>query len=278
MNHGLANLESCTFRAIESAENALRKIIEERYPSLNEEMITHLFWCELRLAVQRANDRGEWSNAFANDISAAFSYHVESWRIEPKVDGLFCEVQLHNKIKESKSGGDFGLFTTLPAIESSYSTSMALEVTLKDRAVLVQAKLRKDNGNFQGLTESQKRLLPVNDSYSHLLLYEYQDKERKCLQPFLWQSLNEASAATVASWLKKGKMPSAIDNRRLITQLFQRRIGTSDRAIIDQIIQTSDRPQIKMRFYWGHGEPRESTVRLCDFVQEQQPEFVRARW
>lgn len=111
---------------IMQAEESLRAIVAEKYHSLNEEMITHLFWCELAHVMKKTSDQ-VWSSALCQDLSAA-SYQVG---IIPQFDqecqGLFCEVQLHNHSKEGKTGGRIRIKSnplSLPhrVLESQYAS------------------------------------------------------------------------------------------------------------------------------------------------------------
>jgi hypothetical protein len=57
---------------LKQAEEAPIKIVKEKYHALNEEMITHLFWCELKCVVAAQNEKSAWSIALTQDLKAAF--------------------------------------------------------------------------------------------------------------------------------------------------------------------------------------------------------------
>jgi hypothetical protein len=202
MTHLCRLLQNC----FEESQLALIDTVKEKYHFLNEEMITHLFWCELKLAVtKRNNGEKNWSNALVLDL--VDSFHKPQLEHNPELQahlgGLFCDVQLHNHTREGITGGDFGIFTSLPVIESVNLSQGECSIPIRDRALLVQAKLGQTGGPFGEFKEHQEDRLLKNKDFSALVLYSYNDKDRTDLNRFAWLSCKGAQKGDMVRWLKK---------------------------------------------------------------------------
>ena len=258
---------------LKQAEEILIKVVEEKYDALNEEMITHLFWCELKYVVTAHNKRGDWSKALAKDLTAAFpSLDADDFRQD--VGGLFCDVQLHNHQREGETGGDFGLFTSLPVIEYQLCSTNELRIPIRDRAVLVQAKLGQRNESFGELTEKQEEHLPARADYSAFVLYGYDDKDKTTLSPFQWQSCAGTKLEDMKDWLKNGKLPKPLYSSEMIRLLYDKKLGTDDKSIIKTLIAVEERPRFEIKLHWPtRSGPDGLTIKLANSVsvyQQQQ--------
>lgn len=223
----MKNLCECMQGCLKQAEEVLIQLVKEKYHALHEEMITHLFWCELKYAATAHNKSGDWSRALAKDLRTAFPNHVHSYDLPRRVGGLFCDVHLHNHKREAKTGGDFGLFTSLPEIEHKAWSTNELHIPIRDRAVLVQAKLRQQGESFGKLTEKQEEHLPTRAEYSAFVLYGYDNEEKTIMPPFQWQSCAGKKLEDMKSWLKGGNFPERLGSSDMIRLLYEKK--TRDR-------------------------------------------------
>ena len=275
MKHLCGRMQEC----LKQAEEALIQIVKEKYHALNEEMITHLFWCELKYAAAAHNERGAWSDALVQDLKAAFP-DLWAYDLQRDVGGLFCDVHLHNHQREGKTGGDFGLLTSLPVIEHNPWQWSASEISIpiRDRAVLVQAKLRRTGKTFRKLGKNQKKLLPVHAAYSAVVLYGYDDKNQTSLSHFQWQSCAGMRLEDMEEWLKSGALPERLDSAKMICRLYDKQLGTDDDSIIRNVIATGDRPRFEIELRWpDRPSPDGPTIKLANPVYAHQQVYAYER-
>ncbi len=265
-----SHLNATTQRCVRAAEVSLRKDVAEKLHALPEEMITHHFWCNLKHEAKKANQRGEWSHALCEDLSSAFHHRVSSQALLNDFDGLFCEVQMHNHQNEGFSGGDFGFFTTLPELTHGYAGGQSVDITLRDRALLVQAKLQKPKGGFGSLTNNQIKLLPLHHEFSAFVLYSYDDVDHTLLSPFRWQMCQDQNAGIMKQWLKKAVPPSAMPSESMIDLLFRCKAGTDDPQILKNLIEIQERPRINFSIRWPEGRKPDLEVQLQKYLPQKQ--------
>ncbi|WP_395742269.1 hypothetical protein [Prosthecobacter sp.] len=274
MSHYPSYLSQVTQKCVSQAENALRAAVSEKYHSLNEEMITHLFWCELVHEAKKFNKAGLWSSALAQDLHSVF-YQVQSHEFERDYHGLFCEVQLHNHAKEAKSGGDFGLFASLPQLHHGYyGSGQTCTIKFVDRALLVQAKLRSKGRRRPTFKDKQAENLSSNAGFSALLLYSYEDKEQKDLSPFIWQSCAGTDTALMNEWLRDMHFPSPANSTEVIDGLYREKLGTANQNLINTVIRSSSRPRIELRLQWPDHSTPEYVVELSDYLEEKEKQRI----
>lgn len=272
MNTHCSNLSQASARCFRNAEATLRQIILEKYHALNEEMITHLFWCELRNAAHQMNRSDAWSHALCEDIASAFHHRVGSFDFQHDYAGLCCEVQLHNKQREGKTGGDFGLFVSVPRVVSNYSNSC--EIEMMDRALLVQAKLEA-NGKFNKLTPNQVTQFPERRDFMALALYSYDDDPKQRLRPFEWVACAGYELAAVTQDLRHRSFDSTMNSEVIISRLYENRLGTDDRVIIQKHIESHKRPEFRFVLRWPDNRRPEMKVSLRNYHRQTLREQIR---
>lgn len=272
MNTHCSNLSQASARCFRNAEATLRQIIQEKYHALNEEMITHLFWCELRSAAHQMNRNDVWSHALCEDIASAFHHRVGSFDFQHDYAGLCCEVQLHNKQREGKTGGDFGLFVSVPRVVSNYHNSC--EIEMMNRALLVQAKLEAD-GKFNELTPNQRKLFPERRDFMALALYAYDDETKQELRPFNWVACAGHELVGITQDLRNRSFESVMSSEGVISRLYVGRIGTADHLIIQQHIKSTERPQFRFVLRWPDDRRPEMKVSLRSYNRQTMHEQIR---
>ncbi len=270
-------------KCFHEAELALTNVIREKYHALNEEMITHLFWCELKVAVTARNN-GAWSDALVLDLADLFQntvlVHKDNSKLQERLGGLFCEIQLHNHNREGATGGDFGIFTSLPVIEpDNYGPSDECRIPIRDRALLVQAKLRQKNGALGELSENQEKLLPEGEKYSAFVFYDYDDAGKKVMVPFRWQSCKGATLEDMKGWLKNADPPRPLNSFEMISSIYEGQLGTEvPKPIKEKITNSVDvRPQFEIIFKWLNppSEPDGLRIRLSELIT--LPEVIQVK-
>ena len=270
MRHLCLLMQKCFMEA----EQALIEIVKEKFHALNEEMLTHLFWCELKVAVtKRNNEKEAWSHTLVLDLAEFFRMSLDGYvDLQQDVGGLFCEVQLHNHYREGMTGGDFGLFTSLPEIASHWSRTDECRIPIRDRALLVQAKLRQADGKYGGLSCKQKEHLLAGEKFSAFVLYGYNDDDKNELAPFQWQPCKGAKLEDMEGWLKNAKPPDPLKISEMIRRIYNKELGTDDTATIrDRIKGTGDvRPRFEITLTWPKrpNEPDGILIRLSDYITE----------
>ena len=94
-------------------------------------------------------------------------------------------------------------------------------------------------------------MLPERLAYLALLLFEYEDLERRRLMPFKWQTCSKATSIDqVTRWLKSGRFPSVATSGEIIKSLGNDQIGTSDRKVIEDVISPPGRKALVVRIWW----------------------------
>jgi hypothetical protein len=269
------HIQAAVIACFEEAHRSLADAIRQKYHSLNEEMITHLFWCELQAAAKLSNQRNQWTEALMKDLQAAYPYHFQVG-LHGEFEGLICEVQLHNHHREGQTGGDFGLFVSQPKLVSAHHAS-EIRVEFQDSATLVQAKLKKGKsfGRFQ---KGQAKLLAVHNAFSTLALYSYGDESRTELRPFEWKACAGATPAKLRNWLKNSALLTTTATRGFLGQLFSGAVGTDDPEVIRTVIATSNRPRIEFAVRWGDDTPPEGKVIHLNRSHVQEMQKIRSQW
>lgn len=278
MTHICGLLQKC----FEESELALIETVKEKYHALNEEMITHLFWCELRLAVtKRNNGENNWSNALVQDLAASLPFQVpgleHNHELQEQLGGLLCDVQLHNHSREGRTGGDFGIFTSLPVIEIDNISQGVCCIPIRDRALLVQAKLGQKEGPFGKLTKPKEDRLLKNRDFSALVLYSYNDTNKTDLNRFAWLSCKRAQQGDMIRWLKKRVPVETLDSDNMIQQFLDSRLGTDDEKTINGWIANGNdkRPRFQLTINWPQ-RPKSDVMsfQLAHLVPQAASSFV----
>lgn len=267
-----------------AAETTARDDLAARHPDKDEDFITESFHDSLRISVDKASKTGHVQDAFYSDLTSAFPF-LEWSDLRRLADGLAVTSTLHPRRVEGKTGGDMGIVFIRPNVTANVWDRSSLTVdTEYCRGLLCQAKIRRRNslkgrGGWGTLTRSQQRILPNRLGYLSLLLYEYEDANRRNLFPFRWQLCAEASFVDVKKWLSSGTFPDLIPSDRVLERLGGDEIGTNDRRVIDEYIAPHVRDTLVIRIGWPPDEspPREFPV-AQPWHQQQRERACAPQW
>lgn len=114
-------------------------------------------------------------------------------------------------------------------------------------------------------------MLPERVQYLGLLLYSYEDKERRQLRQFQWQLCNSASSIKdVAQWLKRDSFPSLANSSTVIKGVGDGQIGTDNDKILDEIAAPTGNPALVMKIGWPTGDHPGSEVRVYSRLHQEQ--------
>jgi hypothetical protein len=274
MNYPANHLSNLTQRCVQEAEEALIAVVKEKYHSLNEEMITHLFACELRQTVAKANDQDRWAEAAMKDVLESVNlHHGYDYVVQQSLSGLVCDVELHSKKREAKTGGDFGLVVSLPVLESSCHGSGEMSISFEDRGLLVQAKRGDLAGRKGTLTVAQAKSLPDHSNYAALVLYSYNDAAQTELDGFQWQSCKDYDLKAMRSWLRTHTFPEPRSSAQVVSGLYKGTLGTADIGIINAVIASPSRSSLLLRLVFSFkGEPPDAAkvIQLSHLLQHEK--------
>lgn len=230
------------------AETRTSDHLSAKNPDSGEEFITQLFWGYLNETLISATRSESLKRAFEADLLAAFpKLHAARWKVDRFCQALVMDCQLHDKTTEGRTGGDFGLTIIRPSLNDS---PYARSIPTKRQGLLCQSKLKAKNSRWRKLTKPQCKALAPSLAYTSLVLYEFTDRHRNRLLPFVWQPCNGAKVENVTDWLKTGRFPSAQTSEVIIRALADCLVGTSDQDIIDEQIAVVHRPSVVIRIDW----------------------------
>ena len=242
------------------AEESLQTDMKEHYLGVNEESITQMFHGKLTEAMKIASNAQRIEYAFLADLRNAFPDLCSGPELRRLAHGLIVDVTLHKRGTESITGGDIGFMIIRPRIQDS---GQALKVGSYRRGLLTQAKLERATGEWGGFTRQQKKVLPDRLQYLALLLYSYEDEERRSLRQFQWQLCHSTSSIEeVAKWLRRRSFPSIVSSHAIIEGIGNGEIGTDDDRIIDEIIAPTKNPALVITIAWPEDGYPGSEVRI----------------
>ena len=266
------------------AENAIRNLIQTRYPNLDEEIITVLFYHELRIALENASMSRQIERAFFHDLKdCSWNYDLYSeHELEQFASGLVAQASGHPRHVERKTGGDFGLSIARPFVSQDYDGEFHVENRERKRGLLCQAKVKQRNGHWGKFTANQKRILPERMDYLALCLYEYADSTRTQLQPFNWQVCKGNDLSDVESWLKTNAFPAKQTSGDLLQSLGSDKIGTTDAEILARIIHpngaSAGLPNIHIRVFWPDSKKPPRLQRTHVFQHTPQAQVLHVQY
>lgn len=245
------------------AEEHVRRDIELSFSGATEEQITTIFQLRLGEEINKISEEKNFESAFQKDIEQAIrwelsgclpSYGIKS-NIKSISDGLVAKISWHQRHIEAKTGGDFGIVIIQPQI-GCYSDKIEIERCGEQRGLLVQAKLKRfKDTNWGKLTSMQEKLLPKRMKYLSILRYKYLDKNNKNLDKFSWSLFNDNNIDNIKSWLKNDRFPTNKCTNDIIVELGLGEIGTSDKDIINKIIEPQETPTMIIRIDWKDKGP-----------------------
>jgi len=267
------------------AEDNVIQSVAQKHHAPQEDEITFLFCGELRREVERVSDAGGVEAAFLADLLGA----IPDLRtdITRTFHGLIARVNQHPRWHEGKiSGADLGVVVVRPVVRLGFRGSGINFIQDHARGLLAQAKLGRQpnlstNGHeWDGLTESQKRLYPKRRGYYSLLLYRLRGANADQLTAFGWQLCEGHTLRHVKKWLKTDAFPAEILSSEVIGRLFDGSIGTDDPKIIEKVIDPpkSAVRSVTIHIFWpdGKGPPPSFPLRLHQQGCQQVQQRVRA--
>jgi hypothetical protein len=243
----------------EAAEKELQDEVRDVAPNLGEEDITSRFHTHVAALLDKANDRGEFSEAFLEDLRYA-APAADPYDLRLKFEGLSATVRLHLHARhdEGQTGGDLGLVVVRP-FATADSEAVRVQAGYR-RGMLGQAKLRVGSG-WGTFTKPQRRALRDRTAYLALLLYSYADVPRRRLRDFQWQLGAGNDLPTIEGWLRTDSFPSLRDSRAIVTGLGTDRLGTDDPGAIDGVILPEGGRYLELRLDWpDHRRPKGEVV------------------
>jgi hypothetical protein len=236
----LTTLGKLIERCWNQAETETAKAVAEKHHSPNEEEVTFLFTGELRATVEAASVAGEVEGAFLTDLRSIPD--LDDALARDGSSGLVARVNFHGRQHEGKkSASDVGIVIRRPLVQrTSYPARIELH---QDHAIglLAQAKLGHCEVSANsictwksGLTQNQVRLFTELCDYYSLLLFRLAGQKE--LRPFRWQLCKSHTIAEVKRWFRSDTFPEEASSSHVIRNLFAGRIGTTDAAVIQTII------------------------------------------
>jgi len=138
-----------------------------------------------------------------------------------------------------------------PQISLNGRSNQTIECS-RDHAtgLLAQAKLghkrkRRKGYKWDGFTKTQVKLYPSLQKFYSLLLYRLKGEALNELDSVRWQLSHGSSVDEAKVWFKTGIFPEELSSSDVVKMLFDGRIGTRDRDIIQSIIAPSgDDPRV----------------------------------
>jgi len=219
-----------------------------RWSSTNadEPFITEQLYGCLNEKLSMATQDGRVERAFAEDFYRQYP-NLGHFIANDASHGLFMECRLHNRVEEGKTGGDFGLVISRPAVEF-------MDLRQTEQGLLCQAKRRQAYGSWGGLSNNQARVLPERVEYLAFILYDLLPGIATGPNPFQWLPCKGHSITEVETWLLTDKFPSTTDSIRTLKSLATGEIGTDDRRTIEQVIRLKARPELSIKIDWPDGQ------------------------
>jgi hypothetical protein len=273
MNVQLINTLNVISSSFEEAEQAVRAQVEQKHQAADEEFITRLLHGELRFALKNATEQGHVSRAFQNDLTAALGAVADYDILERLSADVFADSRFHKRSVETLTGGDFGLLIVRPSIQF---TGHSLAITMAKQGLLCQAKLRHDEtwGEF---TSNQREKLKDRTEFLSLVLYSYADNELIHLNAIQWQPAKGATVRKMVNWLKKNAFPAKVSSCEVIRLLGTGKIGTDDKALIDELVAASTVPLIVITIDWPDDRRPDEEIQLAHTHQQQVQHVVLVR-
>ena len=258
------------------AEESLREDICSNYPEADEEFITRMFHGKYSAILKIVSEQKIIERAFLNDLRKAFpELGIELSQV---AHGLIAEFSLHKRTTERITGGDIGILIIRPSIEREYDY---LKIYDYRSGLLCQAKLKNNQGKWGRLTNNQLKVLKDKLSYFSLLLYSYEDLERRHLSPFKWKICDSAGIDEIQEWLNRDNFVGLLPSDDIIIQLGTGKIGTNNDEIIDKYISPASNPVLVIRITWPDGKGPGSEVfvqRKSSIIKEEKVKIRLVRW
>ena len=275
----IPNVSALVAKCWSGAETQARELLAQRYFDKNEDFITELFHGEFRATTERAAGAGAVKQAFLTDLKSHFPQLRDSGDLERLATGVSATATLHPREVEGKTGGDLGLVLIRPNI-NSHRFEQSILIVDQDyrRGLLCQAKIKRRNAQWGSFTPNQRKILPERMDYLVLLLYEYEDAQRRSLLPFQWQVCAGMNFNDVDEWLKSDAFPGRMDSDKIVRLLGNDKIGTNDKRVIDEYIAPKVRDTLVVRIGWPPpGPPTHFHLRVGTYQRQRSVQLNRVR-
>jgi len=253
-----------------NAESDVRHQIRLNHPAALEEVITERFYGLFADRLRNANDSKSISRSFLRDLQVGIPELRD--RAPAIARGIAVDLTLHGRTSERKSGGDLGFLILRPHVSLQ---ERVVRVRDYKRGLLCQAK-RKIGRRFGSLTRSQRNVLPDRLQYLAMLGYEFRDRDGFDLEPFKWQTCQDASVQEIVGWLARGKFPAPIGSADLIAALAVGRLGTDDENTIRTAISPVGNRVLELRIHWPDGRPPDTRVQVV--VRDSNLQMARQQY
>jgi hypothetical protein len=119
--------------------------------------------------------------------------------------------------------------------------------------ILGQAKLKDEKGRWGRFTRKQKQILPNRLSYLGLLLYSYEDDDRRILHPFHWNLCHSMNFQELENCLKEDRFPELFETNTIIQAVGNGYVGTDNKQILDEIVSPAGNPSLIITIWWPSG-------------------------
>jgi hypothetical protein len=259
-----------------SAEKNLQSEVRSNFPNVDEEFITRFFHGKFAAELQETSRQRRIANAFLADLESFFPDLWGSPELRKIANGLIADVKLHGRTTERITGGDLGFVIIRPQVSHSGSS---LSIRDYRRGLLCQAKLKNERGAWGHFTQNQKRVLPGRLGYLGLLLYSYEDTQRRNLHDFRWYVCSGSeSMRQLEEYLKRDTFPSLVESDSIIQGVGQGKIGTDNKDILDKIVSPAGNPTLAITLSWPPGGHPGSQVYVHAKVQHQLQVQLRQRY
>lgn len=273
----IPNLTSLIAATWCSAEAQTREELATSFWDRDEEFITGLF--HGRFHDHCAAQTREVEQAFLKDLRLHFRNPFWSSQLRRLASGIGATVTLHSREIEKHTGGDLGLLLIRPNLrpDGIDAQKWLVEENYR-RGLLCQAKIMRRGGRWGSFRPNQRKVLSDKLWYLALLLYEYDDPERRRLRSFNWQVCGpKVDFNDVSLWLKSARFPSLSGSDEIIRSLGSDKIGTDSADIIDQIIAPPARPALIVRIGWPPDSPPPGFIYLPHSAHQSQSQNVHRR-
>jgi hypothetical protein len=252
------------------SEKRLISSIKMKHSDLDEPLITRLFHDELRESLKKASQTNNIENAFLNDLRDIFPELAYSGELTSVSSGLIASSTFHSQENEKKTGGDLGISINRPDVVLNSQGYCRIQVGVYRRGLLCQAKVKRRNGKWGELSDTQEKVLASRLCYLSLLLYEYIDINRTNMMPFKWQLCNSFSVPEIKRWLRANHFPSLFDSNKIINLLGNDEIGTDDISEIENFICPATRPSLEIYIWWPKRPPNFEVNVYTDLTNKQK--------
>lgn len=260
---------------IQAAINKASEDITKYFPEAYEEEITGILILEFRRSFMAFKDI--LKARFLEDLIEKIkevpgNENIEYEKLKSYLnENTDIETVRHNRIHENrKSKGDFGIVIAYPVVNPTQVASM-IQILMVRRGLIVQSK-RKPSYKDRNprIQRSNKNAYERIVKFYSFLLYNMKDYENLKFE-FVLPSLNDNdSSVRIKEAFKKllNKKSEKISFMKIVEDLINGYIGTSDTDDLDEILLSKNRKSIEFIFSYNGPSSFEPPPR------EYEPSFI----